>query len=88
MNSATMRDYTDMMHMYPEELAEHARACAKMGVMSTAMLEALADQLEAQALLADQIDDLKRELEEAEAAADEWREKAQAVQRQLDQVRP
>ena len=88
MNSTALRDYTDMMHMEPLELSRYARDCAKQGVMSSALLKALADQLEALAKLADQIEALKLDLEEAEARADSWREEAQAIQRQLDAARP
>lgn len=88
MNSTALRDYTDLMHMVPLELSRYARDCAREGIMSSALLEALADQLEAQADLADKVERLKQDLEEAEARADSWREEAQAVQRQLDQVRP
>lgn len=86
MNSTALRDYTDMMHMEPLELSRYARDCAKQGVMSSALLEALADQMEVLADLADKVEPLKTELEEAEARADSWREEAQAVQRQLDKV--
>ena len=88
MNSTALRDYTDMMHMEPLELSRYARDCAKQGVMSSALLEALADQMEVLADLADKVEPLKQELEEAEARADSWREEAQAIQRQLDAVRP
>lgn len=88
MNSTALRDYTDMMHMYPLELSRYARDCAKQGVMSSALLEALADQMEVLADLADKVEPLKQELEEAEARADSWREEAQAIQRQLDAARP
>lgn len=69
MNSTALRDYTDMMHMEPLELSRYARNCVRQGVMSSALLEALADQLEALAELEDQIEALKLDLEEAEARA-------------------
>lgn len=44
-----MRDYTDLMNMPPTELVRHALDCAKVGILSIALVEALALQLEAEA---------------------------------------
>lgn len=82
-----MRDYTDMMHMAPDELVRHALDCAKVGIVSIALVEALAVQLETQSAAADELEHLKSDLADAERRADMWREEAQAIQRQLDMVR-
>ena len=79
-----MRDYTDMMNLTPAELVRHALECAKVGIVSIALVEALAVQLDAEATQAAR---LLEELADAEQRADSWREEAQAVQRQLDQAR-
>lgn len=78
-----IRDYTDFMNMTAQELAAYACDHAT----GNALVLALAHQLETQAELADKIDALQRDLEAAEDRADQWREEAQAIQRQLDQVR-
>jgi hypothetical protein len=36
-----MRDYTDMMNMHPTDLVRHALDCAKVGILSIALVEAL-----------------------------------------------
>ena len=41
-----MRDYTDMMNMAPADLVRHALECAKVGIISVALVEALAVQLD------------------------------------------
>jgi hypothetical protein len=79
-----MRDYTDMMNMVPAELVRHALECAKVGVLSIALVEALAVQLDAEAAEAVQAARLREELEEAETRATMWQEECRALQRQID----
>jgi|DEB19_MinimDraft_3_1074340.scaffolds.fasta_scaffold18947_5 hypothetical protein len=81
-----MRDYTDMMNMAPAELVRHALDCAKVGILSIALVEALAIQLEAEAAEAVQADRLREELEEAEQRATMWQEECRALQRQMDRT--
>ena len=50
-------------------------------------IRALADRLEEYADVHDAVTSLEAELADANQRADGWREEAQAVQRQLDQVR-
>lgn len=79
-----MRDYTDMMNMHPTDLVRHALDCAKVGILSIALVEALAIQLEAEAAEATQAARLREELEEAEQRATMWREECLSLQRQID----
>lgn len=81
-----MRDYTDMMNMPPAELVRHALDCAKVGVLSIALVEALAVQLDAEAAEATQAARLREELEEAETRATMWQEECRALQRQMDRI--
>jgi len=81
-----MRDYTDMMNMPPAELVAHALECAKVGIVSIALVEALAVQLDAEAAEAIQAARLREELEEAETRATMWQEECRAMQRQLDRT--
>jgi hypothetical protein len=81
-----MRDYTDMMNMAPAELVRHALDCAKVGVLSIALVEALAIQLEAEAAEAVQAARLREELEETEQRATMWQEECRALQRQMDKT--
>ena len=81
-----MRDYTDMMNMPPAELVRHALDCAKVGVLSIALVEALAVQLDAEAAEAVQAARLREELEEAETRATMWQEECRAMQRQMDRT--
>ena len=81
-----MRDYTDMMNMAPAELVRHALDCAKVGVLSIALVEALAVQLDAEAAEATQAARLREELEEAEQRATMWQEECRAMQRQMDRT--
>ena len=81
-----MRDYTDMMNMAPAELVRHALDCAKVGILSIALVEALAIQLEAEAAEAVQADRLREELEETEQRATMWQEECRALQRQMDRT--
>ena len=81
-----MRDYTDMMNMAPADLVRHALDCAKVGIFSIALVEALAIQLEAEAAEAVQAARLREELEEAEQRATMWREECLSLQRQMDRT--
>ena len=81
-----MRDYTDMMNLAPAELARHALECAKFGILSIALVEALAVQLDAEAAEATQAARLREELEEAETRATMWQEECRAMQRQMDRT--
>ena len=79
-----MRDYTDMLNMVPAELVRHALECAKVGILSISLVEALAVQLDAEAAEAVQAARLREELEEAETRATQWQEECRALQRQID----
>jgi hypothetical protein len=81
-----MRDYTDMVNMTPMELVRHALDCAKVGILSIALVEALAIQLEAEAAEAVQAARLREELEETEQRATMWQEECRALQRQMDRT--
>tara|TARA_R110002126_G_scaffold122307_1_gene264021 strand:+ start:3444 stop:3695 length:252 start_codon:yes stop_codon:yes gene_type:complete len=81
-----MRDFTDMMNMVPAELVRHALECAKVGILSIALVEALAVQLDAEAAEAVQAARLREELEEAEQRATMWQEECRALQRQMDRT--
>lgn len=78
-----MRDYTDMLNMVPAELVRHALECAKVGIISIALVEALALQLETEATQAAR---LLEELEDAERRAASWQEESAALQRQMDRT--
>tara|TARA_R110000868_G_scaffold187734_1_gene430303 strand:- start:87 stop:329 length:243 start_codon:yes stop_codon:yes gene_type:complete len=78
-----MRDYTDMLNMVPAELVAHALECAKVGIISIALVEALALQLETEATQAAR---LLEELEDAERRAASWQEESAALQRQMDRT--
>ena len=78
-----MRDYTDMMNLAPAELVRHALDCAKVGILSIALVEALALQLETEATQAAR---LLEELEDAERRAASWQEESAALQRQMDRT--
>ena len=78
-----MRDYTDMMNLEPAELVRHALECAKVGIISIALVEALALQLETEATQAAR---LLEELEDAERRAASWQEESAALQRQMDRT--
>ena len=71
-----MRDYTDMMNMVPAELVRHALECAKVGVLSIALVEALAVQLRDTDELCEKLHQtnagLQVDLDEALDARDEW----------------
>ena len=78
-----MRDYTDMMNLAPAELVRHALDCAKVGILSISLVEALAVQLETEATQAAR---LLEELEDAERRAASWQEESAALQRQMDRT--
>jgi hypothetical protein len=78
-----MRDYTDMLNMPPADLVRHALECAKVGIISIALVEALALQLETEATQAAR---LLEELEDAERRVYDWQEEAKALQFQLSRT--
>lgn len=78
-----MREYTDMMNMAPSDLVAHALDCAKVGILSIALVEALALQLETEATQAAR---LLENLEDAERRAASWQEESAALQRQMDRT--
>jgi hypothetical protein len=78
-----MRDYTDMLNMVPAELVRHALECAKVGIISIALVEALALQLETEATQAAR---LLEDLEDAERRAASWQEESAALHRQLSRT--
>ena len=81
-----MRDYTDMMNLAPADLVRHALECAKVGVLSIALVEALAVQLKDTDELCEKLHQanagLQVDLDEALDARDEWKSRAE----QLDGV--
>ena len=81
-----MRDYTDMMNMVPAELVRHALECAKAGIISIALVEALAVQLRDTDEMCEELHQanagLQVDLDEALDARDEWKGRAE----QLDGV--
>ena len=81
-----MRDYTDMLNMVPAELVRHALECAKVGIISIALVEALAVQLRDTDELCEKLHqtnaELQVDLDEALDARDEWKSRAE----QLDGV--
>lgn len=81
-----MRDYTDMINMTPAELVRYALDCTKVGILSYALVDALAHQLDTEAAEAVQAARLREELEEAEQRATMWQEECRALQRQLDKT--
>jgi hypothetical protein len=78
-----MRDYTDMLNMVPAELVAHALECAKVGIVSIALVEALALQLATEATQAAR---LLEDLEDAERRVYDWQEEAKALQFQLSRT--
>lgn len=67
-----MRDYTDMMHMTPNDLAQYARENAN----GSDLIQALADLLDAVTeecnTLEDRNSELSVQVQELEDARDEW----------------
>lgn len=81
-----MRDYTDMLNMVPADLVRHALECAKVGIISIALVEALAVQLRDTDEFCEKLHHanagLQVDLDEALDARDEWKSRAE----QLDGV--
>ncbi len=84
-----MSDYTYLNQLnIPDLLSETRRLVNDMAPsVKDHALRALADRLEEYADAYDTVNSLEAELADAERRADIWRDEAQAVQRQLDQVR-
>jgi hypothetical protein len=80
-----MSDYTYLNQLPVQDLIERARTPQLVNYEH--LLRALADRLEDYADVYDTVNSLEAELADAERRADSWRDEAQAVQRQLDQVR-
>ena len=76
-------DYTYLSMLNTPDLLDHARQAG----LDQHLIRALADRLEELADVCDLVDKLEAELADAEQRADNWRDEAQAVQRQLDMVR-
>jgi hypothetical protein len=76
-------DYTYLRQLPVQDLLDRAREAGP----ENHLIRALADRLEKYADVYATIDALADQLNDAERRADGWREEAQAVQRQLDQVR-
>ena len=78
-----MRDYTDMLNMVPAELVAHALECAKVGIISIALVEALAVQLKDTDELCEKLHqtnaELQVDLDEALDARDEWKSRAEQL---------
>lgn len=79
-----MRDFTDLMLMTPHELTKYALECAKLGVLSVALTEALAHQLETEAGHFDRAERLQQELNAAEARIEDLEGEARELMRRLD----
>jgi hypothetical protein len=78
-----MSDYTYLNQLTVEDLLDHARRAGPENHLVRALAERLEEHLDAVA----DYDAVNDALMEANQRADSWREEAQAVQRQLDQVR-
>lgn len=75
-------DYTYLNQLNVTDLLDCARAHGDDG-----LIRALADRLEEYADAMEIVNQLEAELADAEQRAESWRDEAQAIQRQLDQVR-
>ena len=84
-----MTDYTYLNQLTVEDLLTYVRRQVNDLAPSVKdhAIRALADRLEEYADAYDTVNSLEAELAEAERRVEGWREEAQAVQRQLDQVR-
>ena len=84
-----MTDYTYLNQLNIADLLSETRRLINDMAPSVKdhALRALADRLEEYADAYDTVNSLEAELAEAERRVEGWREEAQAVQRQLDQVR-
>ncbi len=76
-------DFTYLNQLTVEDLLDHARRAGP----EAHLIRALAVRLDEYVEFRDIVNSLEAELGDAERRADGWREEAQAVQRQLDQVR-
>lgn len=80
-------DFTYLNQLTVEDLLDRAHRGGRWTGPEAHMIRALATRLEDYLEYRDMVNSLEAELGEAERRADGWREEAQAVQRQLDQVR-
>ena len=76
-------DYTYLNQLTLEDLLDRVRQAGP----DNHLVRALADRLEEYADAYDTVNALEAELADAEQRAEGWRDEAQALQRQLDQVR-
>jgi hypothetical protein len=79
-------DFTYLNQLTVEDLLDRAHRGNWTGPEAH-MIRALAIRLEDYLEFRDTVNNLEAELGDAERRAEGWREEAQAVQRQLDQVR-
>ena len=79
-------DFTYLNQLTVEDLLDRAHRSNWTGPEAH-MIRALAIRLEDYLEFRDMVNNLEAELGDAERRAEGWREEAQAVQRQLDQVR-
>lgn len=79
-------DFTYLNQLPITDLLDRAHRGAWTGPEAH-MIRALAERLEQYEDAYDTVNSLEAELADANQRADSWREEAQAVQRQLDQVR-
>jgi len=77
------QDYTYLNQLTVTDLLDHAWQAGP----DDHLARALADRLEEYADVYDAVSRLKAELADAEQRAESWRDEAEALQRQLDQVR-
>ena len=76
-------DYTYLNQLTIEDLLDHARQAGP----DNHLVRALADRLEETLEAVSDYDAINAELMDANQRAENWREEAQAIQRQLDMVR-
>jgi len=76
-------DYTYLNQLTVTDLLDHAWQAGP----DDHLARALADRLEEYADVYDAVNRLEAELADAEQRAESWRDEAEALQRQLDQVR-
>jgi hypothetical protein len=79
-------DFTYLNQLTVEDLLDRAHRGNWTGAEAH-LIRALAIRLEDYLEFRDMVNNLEAELGDAERRAEGWREEAQAVQRQLDQVR-
>ena len=80
----TLRDYTDLMSMTPQELTKYALECAKLGVLSVTLTEALADTLEDMQGIFELYEKTRDELARAEERIEYLEGEARELMRRLD----